>query len=436
MTHVVIVGGGFAGLYAARSLAGKDVRVTLIDRRNHHLFQPLLYQVATAGLAAPAIAAPLRKILRRHKNITVLLAEVAGVDLESKCVRLSDGGAIAYDHLVLAAGAESSYFGNHDWQSLAPGLKDLEDAMEIRRRVLLAFEAAERETDESERRALLTFVVVGAGPTGVEMAGALSEIARHTMAEDFRNFDPASARVILVEGTDRVLPQYPRKLSARALEHLIDLGVEVRTGTRVHRIDEAGVDLGDEHIEARTVVWGAGVQGSSLAETLGVPLARGGRVAVEPDLTLGGHDDVYVVGDLAAIAQEDGDEVPGLAPAAIQAGRHAAENILRQMRGQERRPFRYRDKGAMATIGRSAAVAHAGRLKLSGFIAWLAWIVVHVFFLIGFRNRFVVLFEWAWAYATYQRTARVIFGERGEVGSRGETAPARRSQRSRTPEAA
>lgn len=409
--HVVILGGGFGGLAAARVLGRGDVRVTVVDRRNHHVFQPLLYQVATSGLSAPDIAAPIRHILRRP-NTTVLLAEARGVDLARRTVLLADG-ELAYDALVVATGATHSYFGHADWEAHAPGLKTLEDALEIRRRVLLAYEKAERELDEAVRRQWLTFVVIGAGPTGVEMAGTLAEIARLTLRKDFRRIDPASARVVLVEAADRVLPPYPPELSAQARRQLERLGVEVRLGVAVTAVRADAVELGTETIEARTIVWAAGVAASPLGRALSPQVDRAGRVPVRPDLTLEGHPEVSVIGDLAAL-QQDGKPVPGVAPAAMQMGRHAAENVLRALRGEPRRPFRYVDKGSLATIGRKAGVADFGRLRLSGFLAWLAWLLIHVFFLIGFRNRLVVMTDWAWAYFTHQRFARLIL----DVGPR------------------
>jgi NADH dehydrogenase len=406
--RVVIVGGGFAGLYCARELRRAPVEVTLLDRRNHHLFQPLLYQVATAGLNAAEIAGPIRGVLRRQRNAEVLLGEVSSVDLARRRLQLRDGEALEYDFLVVATGVTHSYFGHPEWARLAPGLKTIEDALEIRRRVLSAFEYAEREPDPARRRAWLTFVVVGGGPTGVELAGALGEIARHTLRDDFRHFDPGEARIVLVEGTDRVLPTYPPELSAKAKQQLWDLGIEVRTGSFVTAIDEEGVHCGAERIWTNTVLWGAGVEGSPLARALGVPLDRAGRVVVRPDLTIPGHDDVYVVGDLAAVAQEGRGPVPGVAPAAIQEGKHAARNIMATVRGDERQPFRYVDKGSLATIGRAAAVGDVRGLRISGFLAWLAWLFVHIFFLIGFRNRVFVVLQWAWHYVTFDRGSRLI----------------------------
>jgi len=409
--HVVIVGGGFAGLTAARSLRGADVQVTLLDRRNHHVFQPLLYQVATAGLSAPEIAAPLRRIFRRQSNLAVLMAEVVSVDVGRRVVELSDG-ELSYDYLILATGATHSYFGHDDWARHAPGLKSIEDALEIRRRLLVAFERAEREADAAVRTEWLTFVIVGAGPTGVELAGTVAEIARHTLSGEFRRIDPSRARVVLVEGTDRVLPPYPPALSQKARRQLEALGVEVRTGAVVTHVDERGVRLGEQRLDARTVLWAAGVAASPVGRSLGGAVDRAGRVRVEADLTLPGHPEVFVVGDLAAV-EKDGRLVPGVAPAAMQMGRHAAINVRRALAGQPRRPFRYLDKGSLATIGRSAAVADLGRIRLWGLPAWLAWLGIHIFFLIGFRNRLVVLMDWAWAYFSYQRSARIILFEPG-----------------------
>ncbi|MBX3460719.1 MAG: NAD(P)/FAD-dependent oxidoreductase [Planctomycetes bacterium] len=407
--RVVIVGAGFGGLYCARALKRADLRVTVVDRRNHHLFQPLLYQVATAALTAPDIAAPVRKILRSQRNAEVMLAEATGVDLVARKVLLA-GGELDYDFLVIATGATHSYFGHDEWARFAPGLKTFDDAFEIRHRVLLAFEQAEIETDEARRKALTTFVIVGAGPTGVELAGALAEIARKTMARDFRNFDPARSRVLLLDATDRVLPAFPPQLSASAAKQLETLGVEVRTGARVTAIDEAGVQLGDERIDARTVIWAAGVQASPMGKALGAPTDRAGRVLVEPDLSVPGHPDVFVIGDLAAVKHRDG-WVPGVAPAAIQMGWHTARNIRRRLKGDATVPFRYSEIANVATIGRRRGVADVKGLRFSGALAWLLWLVVHIFWLIGFRNRVSVLFDWMWAYVTWQRSARVILEE-------------------------
>ena len=409
LPHVVVVGGGFGGLYAARALAGKPVRVTLLDRRNHHLFQPLLYQVATAALNASDIAAPLRSVLRRAKNITVLLAQVDRVDLADRCLVL-DRGEIRYDALILAVGASHSYFGHEDWEQYAPGLKSLEDALEIRRRVLLAYELAEREHDAAEREALLTFVVVGGGPTGVELAGALAEIARRTIARDFRSIDPTAARVLLLEGGPRVLAAFPEPLSRRAQESLERIGVEVRTRSVVTQVTADAVWLGGEQIRTRTVLWAAGVAASPLNRTLGVALDRSGRVSVEPDLSIPGHPEAFAIGDMSVVRDTSGTALPGLAPVAMQQGARAADNALRRLSGRPTRPFRYHDRGIMATIGRAAAVADIRGLRLSGLIAWLAWLLVHITFLIGFRNRLLVLFEWAWAYVSWHRGARLITG--------------------------
>ncbi|HEX2831554.1 MAG TPA: NAD(P)/FAD-dependent oxidoreductase [Thermoanaerobaculia bacterium] len=411
MSHVVIVGGGFAGLYTARGLAHLPVEVTIIDRHNYHLFQPLLYQVATAALNPADIAAPIRGILRKQKNVSVILGDVAAIDTNAKTLQLADGASIRYDYLVLATGATHSYFSHPEWERDAPGLKTIDDALEIRRRVLKAFEAAERESDPSLQQQWLTFVVIGAGPTGVELAGALSEIARQSVVRDFRRIHPESARVILLEGKERVLPTYPADLSEKARRQLVDLGVEVLTGAIVTDVDDHEVRVGDRVIPTRTVLWGAGVQASPLAKSLGVPLDRAGRVLVTPPLTIPGHDDVFVIGDLAAAEQHDGTFVPGVAPAAIQEGQHTARNLERAVAGQPLRAFKYRDKGSLATIGRAAAVADfGGRKKFGGFFAWMAWLVIHIFFLIGFRNRFLVITQWAWAYFTYQRGARLITG--------------------------
>lgn len=408
LPRVVIVGGGFGGLNAARGLRRAPVRITLIDRRNHHLFQPLLYQVATAALNPSDIASPIRRILRKQKNAEVLLAEVKSVDLAGKRVVLDDE-AIPYDYLIVATGARHSYFGHDEWAPFAPGLKSIGDALEIRRRVLTAFEAAERENDPAKRRAWLTFLVVGGGPTGVELSGSLCEIAQHALASDFRRIDPTQAHVILLEGADRVLAPYVPELSRSAKQQLERLGVDVRTGQMVTMIDAESVTVGGERIETRTVLWAAGVAGSRLGRTLGVPLDRAGRVIVGLDLTVPEHPEAYVIGDLASLVQ-DGAQIPGVAPAAIQEAEHAAQNIVRSLRGESRLPFRYRNKGSLATIGRSAAVADLGRIKLTGMSAWLAWLLIHIMFLIGFRNRFIVLFQWAWSFISYDRGARLITG--------------------------
>jgi NADH dehydrogenase len=407
--HVVIVGGGFAGLYAARGLRNAPVRVTLIDKRNHHLFQPLLYQLATAGLQASDIAAPIRQVLRRQGNLTVLMGKVREIDAKSRTVRLSDR-CIGYDYLLVATGAKSDYFGHPEWERWAPGLKSIEDAFEIQSRVLLAYEAAERETDPERRREWLTLAVVGAGPTGVELAGALGEIAHRTLARDFRNFDPRETRVVLLDGSPRILGTFRPDLSEKAVKQLASLGVEVRTDARVRNIHEHGVELEDGRIAARTVLWAAGVRGQRLGTQLGVETDRRGRVPVQPDLSVAGHPEVFVAGDLAAFEQEDGTVVPGVAPGAIQMGKHVARNITRLAAGKPSEPFRYVDKGSLATIGRARGVAQFGKWGFSGIVAWWLWLVVHIFFLIGFRNRLVVMMEWTWAYWTYTRSNRVILG--------------------------
>jgi len=408
--HVAIVGGGFGGLYAARALRRAPVEITLLDRSNHHTFQPLLYQVATAALNATDIAAPIRRVLRRQENVRVMMVDVKAIDPANKRV-ICAGHELAYDSLILATGATHSYFGHEEWARVAPGLKTVDDALEIRRRVLFAFEAAEREDDTALRKEWITFVIVGAGPTGVELAGALSEIARKTLARDFRRFDPREARVVLLEGTKRVLPSMEPEVSESARRQLEEHQVEVRTGALVTGIDEDGVWIGEERIRARTVLWAAGVAASPLGRSLGAPLDKAGRVKVNPDLTVPGYEEIYVIGDLATLSQEDGKPVPGVAAAAIQEGKHAAKNIERSLRGLGREPFHYVDKGMLATIGRAAAVADFGKIKLSGFVAWMLWLVVHVVYLIGFRNRFSVLLEWAWAYFTHERGARLITGE-------------------------
>ncbi len=402
--RVVIIGCGFGGLWAAQGLAKAPVEVTVIDRTNHHLFSPLLYQVATAGLSAPSISAPIRHILSGQRNATVLMGHVASVDVAKRCVRLEDGAEVPYDRLVVATGAVNTYFGHDEWAAHAPALKTLEDAMEIRTRVLLAFEHAERETDPAKRAPWLTFVVIGAGATGVELAGTLAEIARRTLQGEFRRFDPRNTRVVLVEGTDRVLPPYPADLSEKSRLQLERLGVTVWLGKRVTAVDAEGVSLGADRIAARTVLWAAGVTSSPLGASLGAPLDRAGRVLVAPDLTVPGHPEIFVVGDLAAL-----DDVPGIAPAAKQMGRLAARNIIRSLRNQETLKFQYKDYGQLATIGRNAAVAMIGRLHFSGYPAWLLWLLAHVYFLINFRNRLTVLIDWAWAYWTFARAARIVW---------------------------
>ncbi len=420
-TRVVIVGGGFGGLTAAKTLVKTDVDVTLVDRQNHHLFQPLLYQVAMAGLAPSEIAVPIRTILRRASNTTVLLAEVEAIDLAHKLVKVSPGPALNYDYLILAPGARTHYFGHDDWEHYAPGLKSLDDAVEIRRRVLLAFEAAERETDPRERKRLLSFIVIGGGPTGVEMAGAIAELARYALGRDFRRACPAETRVLLLEGADRVLSSFDPSLSEKAVVQLSELGVEVRTGSLVERITAEGVVLrSGEVLAASTVTWAAGVAASTLIAKLGVDVDRAGRAKVALDCSLPGHPEVFVIGDAALMLGPDQKPLPGVSPVAMQMARHVARIIAQEAAGdgrsEPRPPFRYVDKGSMATIGRSRAIAEVGALKLSGLMAWLAWLVVHIWYLIGFRNRLLVLFNWAWSYLTYRRGARLITGGRLEAG--------------------
>lgn len=405
---VVIVGGGFGGLTCAQGLAKANVDITLVDRTNHHLFQPLLYQVAIAGLSPAEIAAPIRGVLSGQKNARVLLGSVAQVHLSEQRVELDDGTNLPYDHLVLAVGAKTSYFGHEEWEKDAPGLKSLGDALEIRHRVLLAFEQAERESDPEVQKELLTFVVIGGGPTGVELAGAIAELAHVTLDNDFRAIDPDKTQVILVEAGPTVLSPFTTGLQERAREQLQEIGVQIRTGQKVTTIDAKGVVLDDkERITARTVLWAAGVRGTRLAETLGVPLDRQGRVIVESDTAVPGHPNVFAIGDMAACPDGKG-TLPGLCPVAMQQGRYVAEIIGKDRDKATREPFKYIDKGTMATIGRSRAIAQAGRMQMSGFLAWLAWLFVHIMFLIGFRNRFVVLFTWAWSYFSFQRGARLI----------------------------
>jgi NADH dehydrogenase len=408
--QVVIIGAGFAGLYASLALAKSNVNITLIDRRNHHTFQPLLYQVATAALSPGEIAYPIRHIFRDSENVSVLLARATGFDLQRRKVLL-EGEELSYDYLLVAAGATHAYFGHPEWAPFAPGLKTLEDATEIRRRMLLAFEIAERRARLNHQPEPVNFIVVGGGPTGVELAGALAEIAQHVLASDFRSIDPRSTRVILVEAGPRILPAFDESLSASAEKQLQKLGVEVMTGTAVTGIDESHVYFLDKSLPASVVLWGAGVAASPLGKLLGAPIDRAGRVEVLPDLTLPGHPEVFVLGDLAAILQANGKPVPGVAPAAIQMGQFAAASILGDLRGESRRAFRYRDKGSLATIGRSSAVAEVNGVKLSGPVAWLTWLFVHVLFLIGFRSRVQVLWEWFWAYVTFSRGARLITGQ-------------------------
>jgi NADH dehydrogenase len=408
--HVVIIGGGFGGLMAARKLARSPVRITLIDRKNHHTFQPLLYQVATAGLSPGEIAAPLRWILRGRPNIQVLLAEVEDFDLSRRVVKLSDE-EIPYDYLIVAAGASHAYFGHDEWEPFAPGLKTIEDALELRRRILLAYELAERRAANGEEELPLNFVVVGGGPTGVELAGTLAEIARRVLANEFRSIDPKRTRILLLEGGPRILPAYPEDLSQSAAEQLQRLGVEVHTSTLVTGIEPAEVRIGEARIPAAVILWAAGVAASPLGKKLGVPVDRAGRVLVNPDLSIAGHPEVFVIGDLATLKDEHGKMLPGVAPVAMQEGTATAKNIQRDLQHEPRQNFHYVDKGSLATIGRAAAVADFGKFHVSGFIAWLSWLFIHIFFLIGFRNRLIVMIQWAWSYFTYERGARLITGD-------------------------
>ena len=407
--QIIVVGGGFGGLYAARALAHLRVKLTVLDRKNHHTFQPLLYQVATAGLSPGDISAPIRWVLRDAVNTEVLLAYVTGFDLDRREVVAQDL-RLPYDYLVVAAGATHAYFGHPEWESVAPGLKTLEDALEIRNRVLLAFEVAERQAAVVGQHAPLTFVVVGGGPTGVELAGTLAEITRTALTHDFRAIDPKRTRIVLIEGGPRVLPAYPEDLSADAQRQLEKLGVDVLTSAMVTGVEPQAVRMGDKMLSATVTLWAAGVAASPLGRALGTLVDRAGRVFVQPDLSIPGHPEVFVIGDLAAFRTEDGKVLPGVAPVAIQQGKAVARNIEHDLTGQRREAFHYLDKGSLATIGRAAAVAQFGKIHLSGFLAWLAWLFVHIFFLIGFRNRFVVMFQWAWSYFTFERGVRLITG--------------------------
>jgi NADH dehydrogenase len=416
--HVVIIGGGFAGLYLAKRLKRAPVRVTLIDRRNHHLFQPMLYQVATAALNPSDIASPIRSILRRHKHLEVILGEAVRIDTSARAVHLADGATISYDYLAVAPGARHSYFGHPEWEPSAPGLKSLEDAVEIRRRVLLAFERAERETSAAARHELLTFVVIGGGPTGVEVAGALAEIRRFALARDFRHIDPREAEVLLLEAGPRILPSYPEGLSARAKAELRELGVIVRESSTVTHVHDDAVEVeGGLRIPTTTVVWAAGNQASPLLTTLGAPLTRQGRVVVEPDCSIPGHPEVLVLGD-AAWHEHGAEAVPATCPGGIQMGQHAARAIMASIQGKPRPVFRYFNKGQLAVIGRGRAVADLGKLRFSGFMAWLAWALIHIAYLIGFRNRILVMIQYAWSYVTFAHGARLITGETGEYAAR------------------
>lgn len=411
--HVVIIGAGFGGLTCAQSLKNAPVRITVLDRANHHLFQPLLYQVAMAGLSPADIAAPIRSVLRKQANASVLLAEATGVDFDRQVVTLGEG-ELAYDYLVLATGGRTSYFGHDEWERFAPGLKDLDDAVEIRRRVLLAFEAAEKETDPERCKQLMTFVVVGGGPTGVELAGAIAELSRYVLDRDFRSIYPDQAEIRLLEGGPRILPSFAPELSASAERQLAALGVRVRKNAQVTNIDETGVYLGAEHIPAATVIWGAGVRATALTQTLGVPTDRAGRVKIEANLTVPSRKNVFAIGDMTYLEQ-DGKPLPGVSPVAMQMARCVARNIRHALDERPYEQFRYVDKGSMATIGRNAAIAQIGKVHLRGWLAWLAWLALHLFYLIGFRNRAAALFNWAWMYFTYQRGARLITGRRVNV---------------------
>ena len=405
--RVVIIGAGFGGLEAAKKLSGQAVQVTVVDRTNYHLFQPLLYQVATAALSPADIAAPVRAILSKCENMEVILAEVQSIDVNARKVKMVDG-ELDYDYLILATGARHSYFGHPEWEKLAPGLKSLEDAVEIRRRILMAFEYAEKISDEAARKAAMTFVIIGGGPTGVEMAGAITEIARYTLAKDFRHIDPSQARVILVESEPRVLAAFPEDLQISAMRQLVDLGVEVRVGIHATNLSEQGLQVGDEFIPCRVKIWAAGNNASFVGHSLGAPVDRVGRVIVNKDLTIPDHPEVQVIGDLANFSYQTGQPLPGVSPVAMQQGRHAARNILAMIDGRKPQRFWYFDKGSMATIGRNKAVADLKLVHLSGIPAWLAWLFVHIIFLVGFRNRLAVLFQWAWAYFSFNKGARLI----------------------------
>jgi NADH dehydrogenase len=408
MPHVVIVGAGFAGLNSAKGLGGvRGIEVTLIDRTNHHLFQPLLYQVAMAGLSPADIAVPIRSLVSHYKNIRVLQGEVQRIDL-ARNVIVTDFGEVTFDYLILACGARHSYFNHDEWEPFAPGLKNLEQATEIRRRVLMAYEEAERTTSVEDRKRFLTFVIVGGGPTGVELAGAIGEMSRFTLAKDFRNIDAASARVILLEAGPKILPMFSDELIAHATRDLEHLGVQVWTNSAVTKIDAEGVEIGSERLRAATVLWAAGVKASALGQTLDCPVDRQGRVPVEPDLSLAGHSNVFVAGDQASFTHQTQKPLPGTAPVAMQQGRYLAKLIRREVAGQPRQPFHFVDKGQMATIGRSRAIVEVGKWKATGFFAWLMWLVVHIYYLTGFKNRLLVVLQWAWSYVSFRRGARLI----------------------------
>ncbi|MBK8464982.1 MAG: NAD(P)/FAD-dependent oxidoreductase [Chloracidobacterium sp.] len=415
--NIVIIGGGFGGLWAAKALADKPVDVTLIDRKNHHVFQPLLYQVATAVLSPGEIAQPIRRILHKADNIEVLLSEVVGFDKENGCVTLSDGSQISYDYLIVAGGARHSYFGHDEWERDAPGLKTIEDAVEMRRRILVAFETAERDAYLTGNQKQLNFVVVGGGPTGVELAGAIADIARKALAKDFKAIDTRNASVMLFEGSDKILGTFGKDLSESAKQQLESLGVEVHLNSFVTDIEPGRVKVGDDWIDCDVVLWATGVAASPLSKALGVEIDKAGRVLVENDLSLKGFQNIFVIGDMAFLLQKGGEPVPGVSPAAMQMGTATANNILAELKGTPREDFVYHDKGTMATIGRKKAIAQLAGLKFTGFIAWMMWLFLHVFFLIGFRNRLAVLFEWFWAYLTRERSARLITGDACEMNT-------------------
>ncbi len=408
MKSVVIVGAGFGGLKAAKKLASfQDLKITIIDRRNYHLFQPLLYQVATAGLSPADIATPIRSVLSGYENVDVVLGNVIDIDKEQRLVKTEDG-TYPFDYLILACGAKHSYFGHNEWEENAPGLKTLEQATEIRRRILLAFELAEKETDPEKRKTLLTFVIVGGGPTGVELAGSIAEISRYTLEEDFRSIDPSRTRVILIEAGPRLVAAFSEDLSKKAARDLEHLGVQIWTSTRVTNITHEGAQLGSEFINSKTVIWAAGVQPSSLSQILNVPLDKQQRVLIEPDLSIKNYSNIFVIGDQAAFIDNDGKTLPGLAPVAMQEGIHAAGNILASLKNKPRQIFKYNDKGMMATIGRKKAIVEIGKLQFGGFLAWAAWLFVHIYYLIGFKNKFFVFLQWAWSYLTFKKGARLI----------------------------
>lgn len=405
--HVVVIGAGFGGLYAVKNLARGPFRITIIDRSNHHLFQPLLYQVATAAVSPSDIAQPIRKIFRRFQNVHVLMSSAEMIDLENRRVELSDG-FVTYDYLIVATGATHAYFGHDEWKQVAPGLKSLEDAIEMRRMFLMAFEEAEKESDPKRREAFMKFVIVGAGPTGVELAGMMADVSRRALSKEFRNINPGEAQVILLEGGSRVLPTYSPKLSESAKKQLEKLGVQVRTDALVTNVEKGAVHVGDEKIETESIFWAAGVAASPLGKSFGIPTDRSGRVKVNPDLTIEGHPEIYAIGDLATVVDAEGKQVPGVSPAAIQMGRYAARSIRAKLKGKSLKPFVYWDKGNIATIGRSAAVGYIGKLRISGFIAWMGWLLIHIYFLIGFRNRIFVFLQWAWTYLLFSMSARLI----------------------------